>query len=379
MPIRLPGRAAILGPRWDRWASAEVAPASRAAGTFSAGPDGLEVLGSLQPETRRAGAGAHRALAPPAPPERRAARRSRFVVGTRARSRRSLKRYQPRLLAFCRHMLGSNEDAEDVLQEVFASAYRAICADERPIMRAAMALPDRAQPLPQPPAAAARRGPGVDGRLRARGRRDRRRHRPSPRGVPPDHRRRPRASRDPAHRPPPARDRHALLRPDRGRDGDHRCERQVAAGAGARCRSPRRPRRASSPAPRFGCSSAQAAEGIAQADPGHPPSRPVVPAVPGLQARASPDEPRARVGVPGRARCLPSRRSPAAAGRARPRPARVRRAAPTRRRAAPRRRAAGSTVAGGAALGGGGTAGCCRRSAGRSWPRPRPGWSPPRS
>jgi RNA polymerase sigma factor (sigma-70 family) len=44
-----------------------------------------------------------------------------------------LKRYEPRLLAFCRHMLGSNEDAEDVLQEVFASAYNAICADERAI------------------------------------------------------------------------------------------------------------------------------------------------------------------------------------------------------------------------------------------------------
>ncbi|HEV3229850.1 MAG TPA: sigma factor, partial [Solirubrobacteraceae bacterium] len=29
-------------------------------------------------------------------------------------------RYQARLLAFCRHMLSSREDAEDVLQEVFA-------------------------------------------------------------------------------------------------------------------------------------------------------------------------------------------------------------------------------------------------------------------
>src|SRR5262245_17101866 len=28
-------------------------------------------------------------------------------------------RYHPRLLAFCRHMLRSTEDAEDVLQEVF--------------------------------------------------------------------------------------------------------------------------------------------------------------------------------------------------------------------------------------------------------------------
>jgi RNA polymerase sigma factor (sigma-70 family) len=42
-------------------------------------------------------------------------------------------RYQPRLLAFCRHMLGSTEDAEDVLQEVFAAAFNAMLADERPI------------------------------------------------------------------------------------------------------------------------------------------------------------------------------------------------------------------------------------------------------
>jgi RNA polymerase sigma factor (sigma-70 family) len=42
-------------------------------------------------------------------------------------------RYQPRLLAFCRHMLGSQEDAEDVLQEVFAASFHAICADDRPI------------------------------------------------------------------------------------------------------------------------------------------------------------------------------------------------------------------------------------------------------
>ena len=42
-------------------------------------------------------------------------------------------RYQSRLLAFCRHMLGSREDAEDVLQEVFAAAFNAILADERPI------------------------------------------------------------------------------------------------------------------------------------------------------------------------------------------------------------------------------------------------------
>ena len=42
-------------------------------------------------------------------------------------------RYQARLLAFCRHMLSSREDAEDVLQEVFAAAFNAILADDRPI------------------------------------------------------------------------------------------------------------------------------------------------------------------------------------------------------------------------------------------------------
>jgi RNA polymerase sigma factor (sigma-70 family) len=44
-----------------------------------------------------------------------------------------VQRYQSRLLAFCRHMLGSTEDAEDVLQEVFAAAFNAMLADERSI------------------------------------------------------------------------------------------------------------------------------------------------------------------------------------------------------------------------------------------------------
>jgi RNA polymerase sigma factor (sigma-70 family) len=42
-------------------------------------------------------------------------------------------RYRSRLLGFCRQMLVSNEDAEDVLQEVFVNAYRAILADSREI------------------------------------------------------------------------------------------------------------------------------------------------------------------------------------------------------------------------------------------------------
>jgi RNA polymerase sigma factor (sigma-70 family) len=42
-------------------------------------------------------------------------------------------RYSSRLLAFCRHLLGSREDAEDVLQEIFAASFNAILADDRPI------------------------------------------------------------------------------------------------------------------------------------------------------------------------------------------------------------------------------------------------------
>ncbi len=42
-------------------------------------------------------------------------------------------RYESRLLAFCRHMLGSREDAEDVLQEVLAAAFNALQSDDRPI------------------------------------------------------------------------------------------------------------------------------------------------------------------------------------------------------------------------------------------------------
>jgi RNA polymerase sigma factor (sigma-70 family) len=42
-------------------------------------------------------------------------------------------RYQSRFLSFCRHMLGSREDAEDVLQEVFAAAFNAVLADDREI------------------------------------------------------------------------------------------------------------------------------------------------------------------------------------------------------------------------------------------------------
>jgi RNA polymerase sigma factor (sigma-70 family) len=44
-----------------------------------------------------------------------------------------VSRYSSRLHAFCRHLLGSREDAEDVMQEILAAAFNAILADERPI------------------------------------------------------------------------------------------------------------------------------------------------------------------------------------------------------------------------------------------------------
>ena len=44
-----------------------------------------------------------------------------------------VERYRARLLGFCQHMLRSREDAEDVLQEVYVAALRAMRADDRPI------------------------------------------------------------------------------------------------------------------------------------------------------------------------------------------------------------------------------------------------------
>ena len=44
-----------------------------------------------------------------------------------------VSRYETRLLSFCRHLLRSREDAEDVLQEVLAAAYAVMLSDDRPI------------------------------------------------------------------------------------------------------------------------------------------------------------------------------------------------------------------------------------------------------
>jgi RNA polymerase sigma factor (sigma-70 family) len=44
-----------------------------------------------------------------------------------------VSRYESRLLGFCRHMLGSREEAEDAVQQTFVSAYRDLTASAKPI------------------------------------------------------------------------------------------------------------------------------------------------------------------------------------------------------------------------------------------------------
>ena len=45
----------------------------------------------------------------------------------------AFERHSPAILSFCRHMLGSREEAEDAVQQAFASAYRALGRGEREI------------------------------------------------------------------------------------------------------------------------------------------------------------------------------------------------------------------------------------------------------
>ena len=45
----------------------------------------------------------------------------------------AFERHGPGILSFCRHMLGSREEAEDVVQQTFAAAHRALVGEEREI------------------------------------------------------------------------------------------------------------------------------------------------------------------------------------------------------------------------------------------------------
>ena len=130
-----------------------------------------------------------------------------------------------------------------------------------PDQHAPVAVPDRAQPLPQPPAQAAGRRARLDGRLRARRRDHDRRHGPQARGVPPDRRRRagccrrrsgPRCCCARSTRSPTTRSPRRWTRP---------CRASSRFSCARACRSRRRPRRACSPAPRCGSSSARSPRG----------------------------------------------------------------------------------------------------------------------
>src|SRR3954447_21158308 len=61
----------------------------------------------------------------------RAATDERLVAALRRGDEKAFEaiydRHHRALLAFCRHMLGSHEEAEDALQHVFVSAHRHLC------------------------------------------------------------------------------------------------------------------------------------------------------------------------------------------------------------------------------------------------------------
>ena len=67
----------------------------------------------------------------------RVASDERLVEQVRAGSARAFEeiydRHHRGILAFCRHMLGSHEEAEDVVQHTFTAGYQSLLADERQI------------------------------------------------------------------------------------------------------------------------------------------------------------------------------------------------------------------------------------------------------
>jgi RNA polymerase sigma factor (sigma-70 family) len=54
-------------------------------------------------------------------------------AGNEAAFEVAFERHGPAILGFCRHMLGSVQEAEDAVQHTFASAYRTLLQDDRPI------------------------------------------------------------------------------------------------------------------------------------------------------------------------------------------------------------------------------------------------------
>ena len=142
------------------------------------------------------------------------------------------ERYQARLLAFCRGMLASSEDAEDVLQEVFVAAHKAILADNRAInarpwlyrIARNRCLNHLRKPVPE-----GQDSMDVHPHENGVSVADRVQKREEFRALIADVQR---PAGDAADRAAPARDRRARLRGDRRRDGHDRPGGQVAAGPG---------------------------------------------------------------------------------------------------------------------------------------------------
>ena len=166
-------------------------------------------------------------------------------------------RYQARLLAFCRHMLGSREDAEDVLQEVFAAAFNAMIADERALnVRPWLYRIARNRSLNHLRRVQAIGVDSMDVHLSENGHLGGRQG-PPPRGVPPAGGGRAGAARDAAHRAAAARDRRASATTRSPRRWTRPSPASSRCSCARGCRWPSPPRRASSPATRFATSSAR--------------------------------------------------------------------------------------------------------------------------
>ncbi|HEY5197542.1 MAG TPA: RNA polymerase sigma factor, partial [Solirubrobacteraceae bacterium] len=56
----------------------------------------------------------------------------RLRAGDRAAFETIFRRYEPRLLSYCRHMLGNRDEAEDALQQTFIRAHRALVSASPP-------------------------------------------------------------------------------------------------------------------------------------------------------------------------------------------------------------------------------------------------------
>ena len=203
------------------------------------------------------------ALAAPPAPERRAADRAhparppRRLRGARA----ALPAAAARLLPPHARLAGGRRGRAP------GGLHRGVQRDagRRPAdQRAPVALPDRPQPLAQPPAPPAARRPGLDGHLRARRRHHHRRHgahaaRSSARSSPTS-RTCPRPSA-----PPCCCARSTRSRTTRSpRRWTPPCRASSRCSCARACRSPRPPRRGCSPATRCGCELGQVAEGLAR-------------------------------------------------------------------------------------------------------------------